>query len=248
MSDKQEVRHVDSEPIEVQPTMVVKRTEPLSVGDTRTQVDHIQRIMKAVMKKGEHYGTIPGCGPKPTLLKPGAEKLGMVFRLIPAYRVEGTDYDGGHREYLVYTTLHHEAGGIAGAGVGICSTGEKKYRKSAPVDVYNTVLKMAKKRSHVDAILTATAASDIFTQDIEDGHSTGGGWTTDNIDMRIRADSSKAIEECRKCGDLGELEKHWNKYQLRAGTWGETYSKVWLKEVNSKKATFTEAGGTEGTD
>lgn len=35
-------------------------------------------------------------------------------------------------------------------------------------DVYNTVLKMAKKRAHVDAILTALAASDIFTQDLED--------------------------------------------------------------------------------
>jgi hypothetical protein len=35
-------------------------------------------------------------------------------------------------------------------------------------DVYNTVLKMAKKRAQVDATLTCTAASDIFTQDIED--------------------------------------------------------------------------------
>lgn len=37
-----------------------------------------------------------------------------------------------------------------------------------PADNYNTVLKMAKKRSLIDAILTATAASDIFTQDLED--------------------------------------------------------------------------------
>jgi hypothetical protein len=35
-------------------------------------------------------------------------------------------------------------------------------------DVYNTVLKMGKKRAYVDGILSATAASDIFTQDIED--------------------------------------------------------------------------------
>lgn len=35
-------------------------------------------------------------------------------------------------------------------------------------DVFNTVLKMAKKRALVDATLTVTAASDIFTQDIED--------------------------------------------------------------------------------
>lgn len=49
-----------------------------------------------------------------------------------------------------------------------------KYKKGEKVehpdiaDTHNTVLKMAKKRSFVDAILTVTAASDIFTQDIED--------------------------------------------------------------------------------
>jgi len=35
-------------------------------------------------------------------------------------------------------------------------------------DVYNTCLKMAKKRWLVDAVLTATAASEMFTQDVED--------------------------------------------------------------------------------
>lgn len=35
-------------------------------------------------------------------------------------------------------------------------------------DIYNTVLKMAKKRALIDATLTATAASDIFTQDLDD--------------------------------------------------------------------------------
>jgi hypothetical protein len=35
-------------------------------------------------------------------------------------------------------------------------------------DVFNTVLKMGKKRAFVDAVLSATAASDIFTQDIEE--------------------------------------------------------------------------------
>ncbi|MGH8172269.1 MAG: hypothetical protein ACREPX_03930 [Rhodanobacteraceae bacterium] len=37
-----------------------------------------------------------------------------------------------------------------------------------PADVANTILKMAKKRAQIDMTLTATAASDIFTQDIED--------------------------------------------------------------------------------
>ena len=35
-------------------------------------------------------------------------------------------------------------------------------------DQYNTVLKMSNKRSLVAAVLNVTAASDIFTQDIED--------------------------------------------------------------------------------
>lgn len=35
-------------------------------------------------------------------------------------------------------------------------------------DQFNTIKKMAKKRAHVDAVLTATAASDIFTQDIDE--------------------------------------------------------------------------------
>ena len=37
-------------------------------------------------------------------------------------------------------------------------------------DTYNTVLKMAKKRALIDAVLNATAASDIFTQDIDEPH------------------------------------------------------------------------------
>lgn len=40
-------------------------------------------------------------------------------------------------------------------------------------DIANTVLKMAKKRAQIDATLTATAASDVFTQDVDDGDETG---------------------------------------------------------------------------
>lgn len=40
--------------------------------------------------------------------------------------------------------------------------------RAETADRANTVLKMAKKRALVDAVLTATAASDIFTQDLED--------------------------------------------------------------------------------
>lgn len=40
--------------------------------------------------------------------------------------------------------------------------------RTEPADLANTILKMAKKRAQVDAVITATAASDCFTQDVED--------------------------------------------------------------------------------
>ena len=196
----------------------------LSPKDVLEQVQLIQRIMRDVMKDGEHYGVIPGCGTKPSLLKAGAEKISFTFRLSPHYQIEERDMAKGHREYRVICELRTPGGHSAGQGVGACSTMEGKYRfrpgprtptgkavpreywnmrntdpKKAreliggvgfqvhkeggvweivqegekiehdnPADYYNTVLKMAKKRAHVDAVLTATAASDIFTQDVED--------------------------------------------------------------------------------
>lgn len=44
----------------------------------------------------------------------------------------------------------------------------RKQVRTEPADVANTVLKMAKKRAQIDLTLTATAASDIFAQDLED--------------------------------------------------------------------------------
>ena len=45
---------------------------------------------------------------------------------------------------------------------------QKKQVRTNPADVANTILKMAKKRGLIDGVLTVTAASDLFTQDIED--------------------------------------------------------------------------------
>lgn len=45
---------------------------------------------------------------------------------------------------------------------------KQKQIRTEPADLANTILKMAKKRALIDAVLTATAASDFFTQDVED--------------------------------------------------------------------------------
>lgn len=193
-------------------------TVPVSPESLQRQVNAIQLAMEKVMKDGVHFGKIPGCGDKPALLKAGAEKIGMMFRLIPTFDVQLTEFPGGHREYRINCSIKDPSGRVLGQGVGSCSTLESKYKyrkgegestgspvpkeywqsrdlsvlggrefeakkidgqwmickKGAKVenpdiaDVYNTVLKMAKKRAHVDAIITCTAASDIFIQDFEE--------------------------------------------------------------------------------
>lgn len=142
----------------------------------------IQTIMSKIMIEKEHYGTIPGTD-KPTLYKAGAEKLCTAFRLAPSYQVARHNIEGDHREYEIIVTMTHiTTGNVVGQGVGLCSTMEGKYRYRTKWinnekhkienenlwDQMNTVLKMAKKRALVDAVLTCTAASDIFTQDLED--------------------------------------------------------------------------------
>lgn len=46
--------------------------------------------------------------------------------------------------------------------------GEIHQVRTNPADLANTVLKMAKKRAQIDLTLTATGASDVFEQDLED--------------------------------------------------------------------------------
>lgn len=183
------------------------------------RVDGIKELMTKAMTVGVHYGTIPGTG-KPTLFKPGAEKLCMLFRLVPEFMVVERDHENGHKSFSVKCRLRHvPTGELYGEGEGYASTLESKYRyryasgydiisteipkdyqnkktefrkqgygaklvngawvwvkytESEKVenpdiaDVYNTVLKMATKRAHISATLNSTAASDIFTQDLED--------------------------------------------------------------------------------
>lgn len=199
---------------------------PVSIQAMKNQVQAIQQAMKDVMVRDVHFGIIPGTGDKPALLKAGAEKIGVLFRLSPTFTEVTIEGANGHREVRVTCTLTSASGLVIAQGLGSCSTMESKYRwrkgsRLCPdcgkdtiikgkaeygggwlcfgkrggcgakftdgdraiegqatertenpdiADAYNTVLKMAKKRAHVDAIITGTAASDIFAQDIEEGY------------------------------------------------------------------------------
>lgn len=84
-------------------------------------------VMQGAMKDGHHFGKIPGCGDKPTLLQPGAQMLCSIFRLTPQYQIEATDLPNGHREYRVICTLLHPSG-QQWQGLGCATTMESKHR------------------------------------------------------------------------------------------------------------------------
>lgn len=107
----------------------------MSIGQMKNQVQLIQKAMSEVMQDKQHYGVVPGCGDKKVLLKPGAEKLSLLFRLAPHFeekyggRFIVTDLPGGHKTYEVHCAIVHiPTGQVYAIGVGVCSTMETKYR------------------------------------------------------------------------------------------------------------------------
>jgi hypothetical protein len=133
---------------------------------------HYQTMVKFVqtqMVKDVDYGVIPGTK-KPTLLKPGAEKLSRLFSLRPSYELIHfvTDFDKPLFHYHYRCTLVRQ-GEMVGQGDGSCNSRENKYEKQKYkiYDLTNTIVKMAQKRALVAAVLSSCGASEFFTQDLE---------------------------------------------------------------------------------
>lgn len=195
-----------------------------TVQEIQARADLIDACKAQAMKPGVHYGIIPGTGSKPTLLKPGAEKLDVLFQLRPEFTDSEEREPDGHLTITSYCTLVHIPTGdaLVKDASGSCSTHESKYawrkgERTCPEcgqpailkskhdpewfcwnkrggcgskfdimdprivnqvtgripnpdlpDQWNTVRKMSQKRAHIAATLAATAASDVFTQDLED--------------------------------------------------------------------------------
>ncbi len=163
----------------------------MQLADVKQHIQAIQQVLRGAMKKGVHYGNIPGTKGV-SLWKPGAELIFTMFRLGTRPTIE--DITDGYR--VTVEVFHIPTGQVVGYGMGSCSWGEEKYAwrkampgefdqaevenrrtkhgrdyavqqvRTNPCDQQNTVLKMAVKRARVDACLTTTAASDVFEQDM----------------------------------------------------------------------------------
>lgn len=134
------------------------------------------------------YAVVPGTNSK-SLLKPGAEKLMLLFGLRSEIEKvsEILDHNGNFAMFTYKASIFHIKSGIKIAECeASCNSKEKKYatrgewRKNekgvsektqveTPMyDILNTLMKMCQKRAIVGAVILATGASDFFTQDLDD--------------------------------------------------------------------------------
>jgi hypothetical protein len=107
---------------------------PFSAEQMRDQVNAIQKLMEAVMKEGEHYGRLPGSR-KPSLWKPGAEKLCVAFHIQPAFLVEDLSTSDYYRYRVKCIGTHQITGTKLGEGMGTCSSMEQKFKWRKATDV-----------------------------------------------------------------------------------------------------------------
>lgn len=108
--------------------LTIREEQPLTAAQIKDQVGLIQAVMKGVMKKGEHYGTIPGCGNKPSLFKAGAEKLMLTFRIAPELLIEDLSDMNCVRYRVTARAISIRTGAFLGSGIGECSSDEEKYK------------------------------------------------------------------------------------------------------------------------
>jgi hypothetical protein len=156
---------------EIQKFGVIDGVEIQQVQATMSKIANFQAVVRNTLKEGQDFGIIPGTQ-KPTLLKPGAEKILMLLGLTSEYEVTERvqDYDKGFFAFTVKCVLSRTGLKVT-EGVGHANTRERRYtsgKQSDPFTLANTVLKMAKKRAQVDAVLTVASLSEVFTQDLED--------------------------------------------------------------------------------
>jgi len=109
------------------------RDQRMSLPEMKEQVRILDELLKHIMIKDTHYGTIPGTQ-KPTLYKPGSEKILSTFRIAasPGEVTDlSTDDEVRYRVRVDGTAQADQT--FLGSGIGECSSDEEKYKWRKPV-------------------------------------------------------------------------------------------------------------------
>ena len=150
--------------IEVQAKQVsdIKVSER-SIAELKERIGMMKTFVKEQLNEGIHndYAVIPGTQ-KQTLLKPGAEKLLLLFGLGFRFEILNSviDFASSEVSFLVKCEGFRKATKeVMGEYIAFCSNQEKKYVRQNASDITNTILKMAEKRALVGMTISVTVGS-----------------------------------------------------------------------------------------
>jgi hypothetical protein len=143
-----------------------------AVETMKEQRERLKQFVNSQLKTGINadFSVIPGTN-KPSLLKPGAEKLANLFQLGSRIidKDQTIDRDSGFAMFSYRIEIFHiPTGNVIAQCEGSANSEERKFKGRSLGDLLNTLGKMALKRAYVGGIIMAVGASDFFTQDIED--------------------------------------------------------------------------------
>ena len=103
------------------------------IATLKAGVARIETLQRSLLTVDVDWGNVPGV-PKAFLFKPGAEKLGLFYHLVPEFTTtrEVTEQSTGidRIDYTTTCLLHHQSheGPVVGAGIGVASSWEARYR------------------------------------------------------------------------------------------------------------------------
>lgn len=114
---------------------VLEMMPVMDIGQAVGRRNAMVQFVKSIMAEGTDFGVIPGTGDKPTLLKPGAEKLTTFFGLSKRFQIlekiedwTGKDHDGEPFFYYLYRCQLYRGETMIAEADGSCNSMESKYR------------------------------------------------------------------------------------------------------------------------
>lgn len=116
--------------------MRIPQSGAIAINDAVDRMNTLTLFVKQTLREGLDYGRIDGCGDKPVLHKPGAEKIASLFGFYVTFeRLEaikdftGKEFDGEPFFFYEYqATLKNRTGEVVAQCEGNCSSWEEKYR------------------------------------------------------------------------------------------------------------------------
>lgn len=150
----------------------------LSVPELAGLIQTVEAAKRDALRDGTDFGLIPNTGDRPTLLKPGAERLLLLFGLSHDMAIDTERKD--ERPFRVTAKCTVRRGELVVASCyGTADYDETRFHTARRAGTggrekpewwapWNTLVKMAQKRALVGAALQATGSSGLFGADLED--------------------------------------------------------------------------------